>query len=98
MARLYRYSEGLLAFHCPACDTEHHVGVGPSSKPSWDWNNDMNHPTFSPSILTWKRWRGKDEQRCHSYVRDGKIQFLNDCEHSFAGKTVDLPDAKDWAP
>lgn len=29
---------------------------------------------------------------CHSFVRDGRIQFLNDCTHSLAGQTVDLPD------
>lgn len=33
--------------------------------------------------------------RCHSFVRDGKIQFLNDCQHALAGQTVDLPD---WEP
>lgn len=30
--------------------------------------------------------------RCHSFVRDGKIQFLGDCSHDLAGQTVDLPD------
>ena len=29
--------------------------------------------------------------RCHSFVRDGGIQFLTDCEHGLAGQTVDLP-------
>lgn len=29
---------------------------------------------------------------CHSFVTDGRIQFLADCTHSLAGKTVDLPD------
>lgn len=29
---------------------------------------------------------------CHSYVTDGRIQFLPDCTHSLAGKTVELPD------
>lgn len=29
---------------------------------------------------------------CHSFVKDGKIQFLNDCTHELAGQTVDLPD------
>ena len=31
-------------------------------------------------------------QVCHSYVTDGKIRFLNDCTHSLAGKTVELPE------
>lgn len=28
---------------------------------------------------------------CHSFVTDGRIQFLGDCTHSLAGQTVDLP-------
>lgn len=29
---------------------------------------------------------------CHSFVIDGKIQFLTDCTHKLAGMTVDLPE------
>lgn len=29
---------------------------------------------------------------CHSFVADGRIQFLGDCTHKLAGQTVDLPD------
>lgn len=29
---------------------------------------------------------------CHSFVTDGRIQFLPDCTHKLAGQTVDLPD------
>ena len=29
---------------------------------------------------------------CHSFIRDGKIQFLNDCTHELAGRTVELPE------
>jgi hypothetical protein len=29
---------------------------------------------------------------CHSFVTDGKIQFLSDCTHDMAGQTVELPD------
>jgi hypothetical protein len=28
---------------------------------------------------------------CHSFVTDGRIQFLGDCTHSLAGQTVELP-------
>ena len=30
--------------------------------------------------------------RCHSFVRDGRIEFCSDSEHALAGKTVDLPE------
>lgn len=29
--------------------------------------------------------------RCHSFIRDGNIEFLSDCSHKLAGKTVELP-------
>lgn len=29
---------------------------------------------------------------CHSFVTDGRIQFLSDCTHALAGQTVDLPE------
>lgn len=29
--------------------------------------------------------------RCHTYVTDGRIQFLTDCSHAMAGQTVELP-------
>lgn len=29
---------------------------------------------------------------CHSFITDGRIQFLGDCTHELAGQTVDLPD------
>ena len=32
---------------------------------------------------------------CHSFITDGKIQFLGDCTHHLAGQTVDLPELED---
>ena len=29
---------------------------------------------------------------CHSFVTDGRIQFLSDSTHALAGQTVELPD------
>ncbi|HPA21469.1 MAG TPA: DUF6527 family protein [Verrucomicrobiae bacterium] len=54
-------------------------------EPSWEWNGDTDRPTLNPSILTWS-----DQARCHSYVRDGRVQFLPDSTHEFARQTVDL--------
>lgn len=28
---------------------------------------------------------------CHSFVRNGRIEFLGDCTHNLAGQTIDLP-------
>lgn len=39
-------------------------------------------------------WGALDDPRfrtiCHSFIRDGQIEFLNDCTHALAGKTVPL--------
>jgi hypothetical protein len=32
---------------------------------------------------------------CHSFIRDGKIQFLGDCTHALAGQTVELPEIEE---
>ena len=29
---------------------------------------------------------------CHSFVTNGRIQFLSDCTHALANQTVDLPE------
>lgn len=29
---------------------------------------------------------------CHTFITDGMIQFLSDCTHELAGKTIPLPD------
>lgn len=33
---------------------------------------------------------------CHSFVRDGKWEFLTDSAHKLAGQTVPLPPIPDW--
>lgn len=88
--------DGKLAGHvvnCPGCGYWHLFDLG-----RWQFNGDLDRPTFSPSMLVnanIDRTKHPKLHRCHSFVRDGKIQFLNDCTHELAGKTVDLPDALD---
>jgi len=68
------------------------------TRPSWEFNGDYDKPTFSPSILmtTWESINETEKRdvRCHSFVTDGKIQFLSDCTHELAGQTVELPELK----
>lgn len=73
-------------FFCLGCNDRHHLGK------SWDFNGNYELPTFHPSILTWSTHKGVEINRCHSFVRDGKIQFLGDCHHGMKNTTVDLPD------
>lgn len=81
-------------FHCPGCGNDHAFTVGPQYSPGeqrarWTFNGDFEKPTFSPSLLCNNNY---PESRCHSFVTDGQIQFLNDCWHSLKGQTVELPD------
>lgn len=34
---------------------------------------------------------------CHSFVTDGRIQFLGDCTHALAGQTINLPEIQNEA-
>jgi len=83
-------------------EVHEHVG------PCWGFNGNGDAPTFTPSILVqtghFVQPEGKHCDRsgdpewpcdcvcCHSFVTDGRIQFLSDCTHALAGQTVDLPD------
>lgn len=106
-------------FKCPGCNDNHMVYVNHANKSvNWTFNNDLNKPTFSPSILVrsghhsqnhkkgdgcWCTYNKEHQDNptrftcylCHSFVRDGKIQFLNDCTHELAGKTVELSEVED---
>lgn len=65
-----------------------------ATMPHWTFNGDLDRPTFTPSVLTEQPMPGGKMHRCHSYVTDGRIQFLGDCTHALAGQTVDLPDVQ----
>jgi hypothetical protein len=93
--RIHRMATNFYVFHCPGCHYGHNVLVnGPNMETGagWQWNGSLTAPTFMPSLLVRGNEFGGTSPRCHSFVRDGKIDFLNDCTHELAGKTVDLPD------
>lgn len=87
-----------VVFFCPGCRCEHGVWTSKaaSNGARWTWNGDMVRPTFSPSlVVTTEMPQGREAPakvvtRCHSFVRDGQIQFLDDCTHELRGKTVPL--------
>jgi hypothetical protein len=90
MAKAKVATDNRLHFWCPGCDEAHGIRYRhPFPGPDWSWNRDLERPTINPSVLV---QGGSQNGRCHSYVTDGKIQFLTDCTHTLAGKTVELPD------
>lgn len=95
------WSYPALMFICPGCTGEddhgsglHMLPVGPTGdtgRPSWTWSGSLEAPTLEPSILT--RWA---DVVCHSYLRNGVIEFLSDCTHKYAGQHVPLPPLPLW--
>lgn len=78
----------MYVFHCPGCGFSHPFEIECPNGQGWRWNGSLDKPTFTPSLLC-----NKDSDFvCHSFVTDGKIQFLGDCHHTLAGQTVELPD------
>lgn len=114
MARLssiLRGGEGTLSFFCPGCKDVHIIGVDGTYHANWDWNQDVEKPTFRPSILVRTGhyeprhkqgdvcWcdvpRTGDGYRClvcHSFVTEGRIEFLSDSTHELSGQTVPIPE------
>ena len=86
-------------FQCPGCNCLHAVWVNehnPHTNAIWSWNGDAIKPTFTPSINVKSNPRIGAVHICHSFVRDGMIQFLDDCTHALKGKTVALPTTDHW--
>ena len=92
---------------CQCLHAVHTQHKSPATGAMWQWNGSLDSPTFSPSILVRGTVPITDDERrrimagetvepkplvCHSFVRDGRIEFLGHCTHELAGQTVDIPD------
>lgn len=73
--------------YCPGCE-DYHVFDS-----RWDFNGDLERPTFSPSLLV-KSVSGEKEV-CHSFMREGNWGYLSDSSHGLAGQTIPAPDQKE---
>lgn len=99
--------EEYATFKCPGCNSFHTISIkrwnwnGNASRPTFTpsileksghyarqgedcwctYNADpANEPTDFKCHI------------CHSFVTDGKIQYLGDCTHEMAGQTVEIPE------
>jgi hypothetical protein len=101
MAKIQLATDGTALFEYPGCGSSHGVPVRGEGRPVWGWNGSVDSPTFTPSIKVtypanpnaieeFKEWR--TERVCHSFVTDGKIQFLGDCTHKLKNQTVEIPE------
>lgn len=84
-----------LAHWCPACESMHDFAVEAAFRNGarWSFNGDGERPTFSPSMnIGVGPFPDGRTERCHYHLIAGRLQFLGDCTHTMAGKTVDCPD------
>jgi len=86
-------------FYCVGCKCHHGVWTTKpiivDGKPHiWSFNGDLEKPTFTPSIHIKRQRLGSNtnETICHSYVKNGMIEYLGDCKHEFKGQTIEIPD------
>jgi len=90
-------ADHMLFFGCPGCQMLHGLNVELDGMPRWHFDGNLDKPTFSPSVLVQFNWGEKrDPKVCHSFVRNGRIEFLDDCTHHLAGQTVDLPNLDEF--
>lgn len=88
--------DGGYIFECIGCGIEHVIWTGKSGYPVWSFNGDMENPTFSPSHLCEYEWGPERKPvRCHSFIKNGHIEYLPDCTHTLAGKTVRMTPVDD---
>jgi hypothetical protein len=90
MPRIHQQDAQRFVLWCPACDTAHGIKF-----PVWSFDGNFEKPTITPSIKAWHPAVPAEnipEFICHSYVANGRIQFLTDCTHALRGQTVDLPE------
>ena len=84
-------------FACPGCGSDHIIYTKhpKGGRVEWSWDGSYDKPTFSPSLKLSHKGDAVNNVPpycCHSFIRGGRIQYLNDCTHSLAGQTVDLPE------
>lgn len=72
---------------CPGCNNKHLI-PNYDNKPHWDFNGDFDRPTFTPSV----RHSWSEDKVCHYFIKDGHIQYCNDCTHNMSGQIVELPE------
>jgi len=89
-----QYISADYTFFCPGCKKYHGVWTTNrnDNQAIWQFNGDINKPTVSPSLLVRFSYSDGSSAICHSFIREGKIEFLSDCTHELANQTIELPE------
>jgi len=83
-------------FYCPGCKCGHAFTIGGGR--GWSWNGDREKPDVNPSVRVFDPgcnepgWERPEKTLCHLFIRNGMIEFLNDCDHELRGQAVPVAD------
>lgn len=77
-------SKGKYIFYCPGCKVNHLISTTPKSGTYHTLTGTLAKPTVRASVLALGVYR------CHAYITEGVIEYLNDCTHHLAGKNVTM--------
>ena len=96
LRRVGYYDVGATHAHwCPACKQMHDYAVEQPFRngAKWSFNGDAGSPSFTPSMnISVGPFPDGRIERCHYFVKHGRIDVCRDSTHELAGKTVELPD------
>lgn len=82
-----KWHEDQYWYWCLGCGYEHAFSAKVHA-----FNGDLDNPTVSPSLLS---SNPQNYHTCHSFINNGKIQYLGDCWHDLKNQTVELPDIEE---
>lgn len=100
---IYRYGDNarrkpIQYMHwCPACQCVHIFTVVGQKPRVWDFDGNMEKPTFAPSMRLLGGW-DTEQQRftrtdCHYFIKKGMIEYCKDHPKAeWRKKTIPLPD------
>lgn len=71
---------------CSGCGVNHPVWLNQGAR---TFDGNVESPTFSPSIFLGPAQLGEGKI-CHSFIKNGTVEYCSDCTHALAGKTVPL--------
>jgi hypothetical protein len=91
---LRRFDKGI-AHWCPGCKELHLIHLTEKNwiGAKWEWDGNLVQPSIKPSVHIIVRdpdGEIKDEV-CHYHLRNGQLEFVNDCTHELKGVTMPLP-------
>jgi hypothetical protein len=108
MAKVHDTNTGEYLFFCPGCNEAHKLNKtwefnGDYERPTFKPSVLVRSGHYVSGYKSDKCWCTYDREHpnnpapckcviCHSFITDGKIQYLSDCTHELAGQTIDLPD------